>query len=307
MKSLLAVIATLSLAVPLSAEPLSSLTPAGRVNDFANALDNASFMKLDNACREIDERAHAQVVVTTIKSLDGANIYDYSVALFRQWGIGTAAANRGVLILLAVQDHRYRITVGTGLDSILGEGNVAAFGLEAVPFLRRGEYGSAALVMTSRVGKVLAEDTGVTLPSLELSSVELQTSTQATYAPEPVRRENLSIGSSVAFIFVFLCIALTVAAYFVVQYGRRRQLSGSSEIAEPSRDPSVFYRPYMVPGSSGILGNPTYIGAPWSSSDNSSATPSSLGSVDSGSCGSVDSGGSFGGGDTSGGGAGGSW
>src|SRR5215469_4991546 len=144
MKPLLVVVAALSLAVPMFGEPVAALNPSGYINDFASVLDASSLAKLDEACRQLDERTHAQVVVVTVKSLAGADVYDYSLNLFRKWGIGNKEVNRGVLILLAIQDHRYRITIGLGLDSILSEGNVSGFGIEAVPLLRRNDYSSAA-------------------------------------------------------------------------------------------------------------------------------------------------------------------
>ncbi len=45
--------------------------------------------------------------------------------------------NRGVLILFATQDRRYRIEVGYGLEPILPDGKVGGFGREACPFSTR--------------------------------------------------------------------------------------------------------------------------------------------------------------------------
>ena len=73
--------------------------------------------------------------MVTVNSLDGTDIESYAVALYKQWGIGSKATDHGVLILLAVQDRKYRIEVGYGLEPILPDGKVGGFGREAVPCL----------------------------------------------------------------------------------------------------------------------------------------------------------------------------
>jgi uncharacterized protein len=112
---------------------------------------------------QIDQKAHAQIAVVTINSLDGSDIDTYAVDLYKKWGIGSKATDHGVLILLAVQDKKYRIEVGYGLEPILPDGKVGGFGREAVPLLRQNNYSGALSLMTSRVADVIAQDAGVTL------------------------------------------------------------------------------------------------------------------------------------------------
>jgi uncharacterized protein len=152
-----------SLALSLFAEPIAQLTPTGYVNDFAHVLDQTTFAQLENLCQEVDQKAHAQIAVVTIKSLDGSDIESYAVALFKKWGVGTKSTDHGVLILLVTQDRRYRIEVGYGLEPILPDGKVGGFGREAVPLLKQNDFNGAVLLMTMRVADVIAQDAGVQL------------------------------------------------------------------------------------------------------------------------------------------------
>ena len=86
-------------------EPVSQLHPTNYVNDFAHVLNPGSEDSLNDLCKQIDDKARAQLAVVTIRSLDGRDIESYAVDLFKQWGIGSKATNRGVLILVAIQDH----------------------------------------------------------------------------------------------------------------------------------------------------------------------------------------------------------
>ena len=135
-KTLASAIVFLAFTLTLCAEPVKQLRPTDYVNDFAGVLDQNTIATLDNVCQQIDQKAHAQIAVVTVKSLDGSDIESYAVALFKQWGIGSKSTDHGVLILLAIQDHHYRIEVGYGLEPILPDGKVGGFGREAVPLLR---------------------------------------------------------------------------------------------------------------------------------------------------------------------------
>ena len=188
----------LSLAFALHAEPVSQLKPTDYVNDFAHVLDQNTVAQLDNICQQIDQKAHAQIAVVTIKSLDGSDIESYAVDLFHKWGIGSKATDHGVLILLATQDHRYRIEVGYGLEPILPDGKVGAIGREAVPLLRQNDFNGAVTLMTTRVAQVVAQDAGIQLSGA---------SEPAT--PEQQPHAGLSVGGIIAIIIIALIVLFT--------------------------------------------------------------------------------------------------
>jgi uncharacterized protein len=188
-----------SLAFVVHAEPISQLNPTDYVNDFAHVLDQNAIAQLDNICQQIDQKAHAQIAVVTIKSLDGSDIESYAVELYKKWGIGSKATNRGVLILLATEDHRYRIEVGYGLEPILPDGKVGGIGREAVPLLKQNDYNRAILLMTSRVAQVIAQDAGIQLTGAQ---------TRAPNAAQEASK-GLSIGGVLALIIIGLIVLFT--------------------------------------------------------------------------------------------------
>jgi uncharacterized protein len=184
----------------LRGEPVSQFKPTGYVNDFAHVIDSTTTAQLEDICRQIDEKAHAQIAVVTINSLDGSDIESYAVDLFKKWGVGSKSTDRGVLILLAVKDHQYRIEVGYGLEPILPDGKVGGFGREAVPNLRANDYSGALLLMTSRVAEVIAQDAGIQLTGNQLS------------APAPVESQpsaGISLGKIVVFIIILIIMLFT--------------------------------------------------------------------------------------------------
>jgi uncharacterized protein len=171
------VIAVVIVAVALGAlaEPVASLHATNYVNDFAGVLDATTVAQLNDLCKQVDEKAKAQIAVAIVKSLDGQEAVDYGVALYQAWGIGKKGSDRGVLILLSTEDHKYWINVGYGLEAILPDGKVGGFGREMVPILRTGNYNAAVVLVTNRVAQVIAQDAGVTLTGAQETEYQYQT------------------------------------------------------------------------------------------------------------------------------------
>ena len=153
----------LSSYLALQNPPNQHSKPGGYVSDFAEVLSSSTQNDLTTLCAEVDQKAHAQIVVITVASLDGRSIADFSIDLAMQRGMGPAQSERGVLILLAVEDRKYRFEVGRELQGIITDGKSAGFGREAMPYLQQANYDAALLLMTRRVAEAIAQDSRITL------------------------------------------------------------------------------------------------------------------------------------------------
>jgi len=160
---------TLIAVVPVRAEQWQKLNVEGYVNDFAGVLDPATTQSLTRLCTEVDQKAKAQIAVVTIKSLEGDPPEDFANHLFEKWGVGYKGTDRGVMVLLAVGDHKYWTEVGYGLEPILPDGKVGGFGRDMLPLLRQGNYDRALEQMVSQIALVIAQDSHVSLDSLDPS------------------------------------------------------------------------------------------------------------------------------------------
>lgn len=136
---------------------------SGYVNDFARVIDQESKQRLEELCGEVDQKTGAQIAIVTIPSLEGESIEDFTNRLATRWGVGHKGDNRGLMILMAIQDRRSRIEVGYGLEPILPDGLVGSIQREWRPLLRSGNYGSALLQATTQIAEIIARDRGVQL------------------------------------------------------------------------------------------------------------------------------------------------
>lgn len=86
------------------------------VSDFAGVVSSSDEQELEGLLVAYADSTSTQIAVVTIKSLEGADIFDYCQQLATEWGIGTAGKNNGVLILIAVDDRKVRIHTGYGTE-----------------------------------------------------------------------------------------------------------------------------------------------------------------------------------------------
>jgi uncharacterized protein len=153
-----------------AAEKVEQLSPQGYLNDFAGVLDAESRQKITALSEELDQKADAQLAVVTIHTLEGDTAQDFANRLFEKWGVGPKGKDRGVMVLLAVDDRQYWTEVGYGLEPILPDGKVGGFGREMLPLLRQRQYGAALLQILSEIASTIAEDRGVRLSQASRSA-----------------------------------------------------------------------------------------------------------------------------------------
>lgn len=136
------------LAWPVSAEPRIPSVPTRDIyaQDYGKVLSKETINKINRLSTELQSRTKAQVAVVTIPSLDGEAIEEYSLALFRKWGIGDRQLNNGVLILFAVAEKKSRIEVGYGLEGALPDAKTGRIQDEFMrPAIDAGDYNTALL------------------------------------------------------------------------------------------------------------------------------------------------------------------
>jgi uncharacterized protein len=286
--SLLMVWAVLAAAPPAFAAKSNLPTRVGIVNDFAGVVDPANASAITALSNEVQQKAGARIAVVTITSLNGQDIETYSADLFKAWGIGKKGDDRGVLIVLATNDHKYRVEVGYGLEPILPDGKVGGFGREMVPYLRSRQIGAGVLLLTQRIANTIAEDRKISLANLPgTASPPLARQLPVRQRPasppvSPMKAMLIVIGIIVSIFGTMIAVLLGLA--FLI-----KKLAKGVDSQDLLRQLSVASRRIGARSSS------------WSSSGSSSGSDSSSSSSDSSSSSGFD------GGSSGGGGASGSW
>ena len=145
------------------AEKVADIHPQGYVTDLAGVIDPATTQQLEALAYEVEQKTGAQIGVVTVKSLEGRPIEDYAVDLYKHLGIGSKKDDRGVLVLVAPPERRYRVEVGYGLEPVINDARAGDVGRSMVPFLRQNNYSAAISTAVNQVAQMIAADRGVTL------------------------------------------------------------------------------------------------------------------------------------------------
>ena len=111
--------AGLVLCLALSAFAFDFPPLTGRVVDQAGVIKSGTRGDLEAKLKDLEDKSGIQLVVATVKSLQGSDIETYANQLFRFWKLGEAKKNNGVLLLVAPAEHKVRIEVGYGLEGTL--------------------------------------------------------------------------------------------------------------------------------------------------------------------------------------------
>lgn len=187
----------------LRAEQVKDLPkPTDYVSDFAHVLSPQAVAELDTLCAELDHsKANAQIAIVTVRNLNGDDAADWANQLEDAWKMGKKGSDRGVLVLLAIDDHKRRIDVGYGLEGILNDAKLGDIGREMVPYLRAKDYDSAVTLAVGQVAQMIAADAGVTL---------------ADQAQQPAQAPTRHSSSVLPFL-LFLLILLFFGGFTVIR------------------------------------------------------------------------------------------
>lgn len=163
----LTLLAVLVHALPLDAAPAVPSPSAKHfyVLDQAGVLSDAAEYKIQALSSQLSAKANnAQVVVVTVRSLQGEPIEEYALEMLRQWKIGGQKENNGLLLLVAVDDRRSRIEVGYGLEGILPDAKTGRIQDEyMLPAFKNGDYEQGILKGYSAIVNEVAKEYNVTL------------------------------------------------------------------------------------------------------------------------------------------------
>jgi uncharacterized protein len=149
--------------------PIPLPSPFTPVVDNANVIDAETEQKLGSIYLNLKQRADIEFAVVTIDTTGGQDIFEYSLAVYRGWGIGSKT-NDGFLLLIAVKDRKYYTQVGYHLEGDLNDGLVGELQRQyLVPEFKRGNYGKGVYDTVQAYVATLAEKRGFTVEGIDKS------------------------------------------------------------------------------------------------------------------------------------------
>lgn len=91
----------------------------GYVRDETGTLSSEQVQTLNEKIQGYRERTGNQLAVLMVPAITDDYLENFSINVARTWGVGEAGKNNGVLLLIAKDDRKMRIEVGSGLEGDL--------------------------------------------------------------------------------------------------------------------------------------------------------------------------------------------
>ena len=146
---------------------------ANYVKDDAKVLSQSQVQNLNEMLNELatsqtksGESVHLEYAILTVKSLNRDDIEDYARDIFNKKQIGDSQQNLGVLFVIAIKDHEYRIQLGDGWNKTkyVNEKHIKkwVYTDNVTTMLRSDNYGEAIETITENMIALLGQD--VVLP-----------------------------------------------------------------------------------------------------------------------------------------------
>ncbi len=137
----------LLLAVEVNAQttppsPVPLPVPFNPIVDNANVIDAGTRQRLEQIYRDLKERGNIEYAVLTVDTTGDRDIFDFSLAVARGWGIGAKDGDRaGLLLVVAIQDRKYFTQVSRHIEGDLPDGVVGQIQRQRlVPQFRQQNY-----------------------------------------------------------------------------------------------------------------------------------------------------------------------
>lgn len=179
LRALALFIVTLSVFIgnPASAQDFPKLT--GRVVDQADLLSPEQEASLTAKLAGLETQSNRQLVVATIKDLQGYEISDYGYRLGRTWAIGQdgrgeSEKDNGAILIVAPNERKMRIEVGYGLEPVLTDGlSSSIIRNDITPFFKAGDFNGG---INAGVDRIVTQ---LTLPPEEAAKVAAEAAKQS--------------------------------------------------------------------------------------------------------------------------------
>lgn len=118
--------------------------PTAPVSDFAGVIDDNIEAQLNQRIIEFRDKSNPRVelAVVVVRTTEGRDIFEYSLAVARGWGIGSKETdNPSALLFVAIDDRKYFTQVSRDLEDELPDGLVGSLQRQyLVPAFKQSNY-----------------------------------------------------------------------------------------------------------------------------------------------------------------------
>lgn len=180
----------------------------GHVNDYANVIGPAQEQQIEQVGKQLKDAGLAEYAVVTINSLEGQDIVSYAIEL-AEGNLGDTEKDNGLLLLVAIEDRKYRFEVGRGLEEDIPDSLAGRIGRdELVPNFRNQDYGLGILEASKAI------------------QARLTNQTESEYYPQATQR---AIPPQTAAGMLFFGLLILIAIISIYGFSKKRRGASNND------------------------------------------------------------------------------
>jgi uncharacterized protein len=127
-----------------------------RVHDEAKVLSQGFVVQLEQLLKAHEDSTSNQIAILIIPSLEGEVIEEYTLRVSEKWQLGQKEKDNGILLFIAINDHKARIEVGEGLEGPLPDAICSQIiRNELAPYFRQDNYEGGILASVNAIIKAI--------------------------------------------------------------------------------------------------------------------------------------------------------
>lgn len=125
-------------------------SPPALVNDLADVLSPEEESMLETKLEHYNDTTSTQIAVVTVSDIGDNDIADYAYTIGVKWGVGQKDLDNGIVVLVAVDDHKMFIATGYGIEGYITDARASRIYREimAPQFQQKNYYTGLDLATT---------------------------------------------------------------------------------------------------------------------------------------------------------------
>ena len=127
--------------------------------DQANLLSTAEKRQISQRILALHEQGKAQIGVLIVPTTGQEDIFSFAMRAAEKWQLGSAKQDNGLLMAIAVNDHRIQILTGYGLEGVMPDIIVSRIiNQKITPYFKQAQYAQGIDAGLAEVERILNLD-----------------------------------------------------------------------------------------------------------------------------------------------------
>lgn len=138
-----------------TAQEIPSPVSGSYVHDFAGVMTPEQRTALHDRLIQLKKKYTVETAIVIVETVGDRGIDDYALRLGREWGVG-GKSNNGLVILTAINDRKWRIEIGYGLEGDLTDASSSNLAREYLaPRFKEKNYYQGFMDLIDQIDKAI--------------------------------------------------------------------------------------------------------------------------------------------------------